>query len=87
MSLSDCINLYSLYSVLQVFYDDITVLRSHYAWKYGAHRVITGTSLLIINRVHYHDASDFTNDEWSKCIDYLIQNPWMWNITCYSAYY
>ena len=61
--------------MLKGFDDDVIVRRSRYAWKYAAHRGITGTPMFIINGVHYPDASGFTINEWNKCIDNLMQNP------------
>lgn len=57
------------------FDDDTIVRRSRYAWKYAAHRGITGTPQFIINGVHNPDAADFSIEEWKKMIDQLMATP------------
>ena len=46
--------------------------RSRTAWKYAAHRGITGTPQFIINGVHVPDAADFKFADWKKLIDDLM---------------
>lgn len=55
--------------------DEVIVRRSRYAWKYAAHRGITGTAQFIVNGVHYPDGADYTADDWKKMIDEMVKEP------------
>ena len=57
-------------------YDDEDIIRrSRYAWKYAAHRSITGTPQFIVNGVRWDEGSGYSVDDWKKVIDELIKDP------------
>lgn len=53
------------------FTNSIIDRRSRNAWRYGAHRGITGTPQYIINGVHDPMAPELDIDGWKKMIDGL----------------
>ena len=54
-------------------YDDQTIIRrARYAWKYAAHRGITGTPQFIVNGVHYPAGQDYDLEDWKKMIDNML---------------
>ncbi len=54
------------------FSDDTIVRRARYAWKYAAHRGITGTPQFIVNGVHYPDGQEYKLEDWKRMINGLL---------------
>lgn len=66
-----------VYRILLGFQDMIITEKARYAWKYAAHRGITGTPQFIVNGVRAPELQGYDSAvQWEQFISKLLNAPY-----------